>query len=273
VYHPLHMPFIDLAPAAKNRNIVPMSAACLALGDFLVDDTTTSEQLTRVIVDIAKDTDPRARKMLNMITHVAWTASDITDGGRPWSEGAEANYHLYNRLSSEVQDLDTQATEAPVSYMRDKFEPISSAVFELGYALLREGGPYEQWWAREKAVLKAAKGWTINQKIVPLTDSRQSEIPSFKEEICSSYASQTVSRYSEERLQRDMDTIIACALSAGHIKYDPTSTEWFITEKGKKRDDDLFRATAGMVHSSSGAEIRSAIATYDKVKEKYASAA
>lgn len=159
VYHHLFRPYIELSSNIKDKNVVPMAATCLAVGDFLLTNESRIEDLDEVISNLGKSATNQA--MINMVTHVAWAASDITLGGRPSGEAAE-NYHLYNRLSPEVQDLDAQASTEPLSYIRDKVAPIAAAYDLMKMTLFREGGPFEEWWAIEHTLLFCIKNFKIS---------------------------------------------------------------------------------------------------------------
>ena len=150
VLHPLFQPYIQIDPAVRNKNVVPMAAACLAVGDFLLDDTARIEELDTLIEGMGRS--PHQQAIVNMVMHVAWTASDVTVGGRPW-EGAPENYHLYSRLSPDVQELDAQTAAAPLSYVRDQVGPVDNAIQLMTETLVREGGPKEDWWAIEFTLL------------------------------------------------------------------------------------------------------------------------
>jgi hypothetical protein len=150
VYHHLFRPYMELSSNIKDKNVVPMAATCLAVGDFLLTNESRIEDLDEVISNLGKSATNQA--MINMVTHVAWAASDITLGGRPSGEAAE-NYHSYNRLSPEVQDLDAQASTEPLSYIRDKVAPIGDAYHLMKETLFREGGDFEDWWEFEHILL------------------------------------------------------------------------------------------------------------------------
>lgn len=273
VFHPLHRPFVDLSPDVKNRNVVPMAAAVLAIGDFLTDDTTNSDELRDLIRSLSTDVSPATRQMLNMVTHVAWMAGDISAGGRPWHEGSEPNYHIYSRLREDVQELDTQASAAPIRYLHDLFVPISTATIELVKALQREGGPYEMWWAREFAVLKAADGWYTHSGVIPLSDKPKGVIPSFRDEAISSYRSQTNWRYDMDRFKNELGGCVDDALCRGHIVYDTSTNEWSITVEGRKRKDLLARISCIVGNPINAAGLETLLRDHDNMRHRYQEAA
>jgi hypothetical protein len=219
VYHPLDVPYMRLSSGIQSQNVVPMAAACLAIGDFLIDDDTRVEELDELVTDISQT--PERQTLLNTVTHVAWMASDLARGGRPWT-GAAENYHLYSRLSPAVQDIDAQASAEPVSYIHDEISSIPSATSLMRRALIRENGPYESWWAIEHKFLD-----TLRVAGQPLVSSSENVFPgiagwvNFNEGIHMT----TV----EQRLQ----VTIESALQQRHIALE--DDRWRLTAAGMER--------------------------------------
>ena len=279
VYHPLDVPYDHLDDRAKDSNIVPMSSVCLTIADFMLQPETSLDELTQRLRALSEGADKVGQRQIDIVTHAAWMARDIASGGRPWSPGSRANYHSYTRLSPEVQSLDTDASRTPINVLNRQLYPVNKAQWTMQYVLTREGGPYEKWFADEIAVLKAAQGWNTTSSsdrvVVPLKDDPQPEVtsycpvPSFAQEATSFFQSVTHSPgYSKDGFEDRLPEVAERSLRRRHIRYDPLSHEWTITDAGRSRFEDLELVDRAMRTYSFDA-LQMLVNNYARLKSRY----
>lgn len=258
VYHPLDVPFMQLSPDMHNKNIVPMAAACLAVADFLMDDAATIEDMDTVMKTIADGADPIRQRTLNMVAHVAWTASDLSFGGRPWAT-AQENYHPYSSLSPDVQDLDTQAMHTPITYMRHTIAETYTALNTMDAALKRDGGPYERWWVPEYTVLTSVEPF----RSVAIHDEDQGNVWGLTRRASQEYENNT--NRPAAAFHSIMPKIIDKALSKGFVAHDSDGF-WHLTVAGRARLDDLSEVQVASLWGS----LEDYVKSYDTLKSRYA---
>jgi len=235
-------------------------------------------ELSTRIQRLSLGQDLLGQEVINTLTHVAWMASDITNGGRPWNAGSKDNYHAYNQLTPEVQILDAQASSAPLAVLSKDMYMVDSATTTMERILKRENGPFPIWEAPELAVLTAAMNWptypttdTKERRRVPVKSRERYRLKTFDEEVTDIYDEMTMGSYSIGKFKGNLPNHINQMLVRGEIAHDVGSGEWNITELGEKREEVLRGIhTLGMFAIYDPVEnINSYVETYSDVAERY----
>jgi hypothetical protein len=114
VYHHLDLPYDEVDQDTSNKNVVPMVVLCNALGDIVLPPNSELAMLERALEEFVSGANTQLTGLLARIHHLAFSASEVRVGARPYGKEARDDLRLHGFLSRPVQELDV-TTLRPVA--------------------------------------------------------------------------------------------------------------------------------------------------------------
>ncbi|MBH41175.1 MAG: hypothetical protein CL685_00485 [Candidatus Magasanikbacteria bacterium] len=122
VYHPLYLPFEELDSETQGKNLVPLLVLCYGIGDFLLGNAATKDDLVNLLQGIISGKDFESVDMLMRLNHVSFQAGEVRVGSRPYGPNAREDFPLYSSLHPEVQKLDEYTLLPAVNWLLNEIK-------------------------------------------------------------------------------------------------------------------------------------------------------
>jgi hypothetical protein len=106
VFHFLFREFSDLDADNKNKNVPPLAILCYTLGDFLIKENTSLEELKEIVVSMVDGSNKEAIGLVSRINHVAFQSMELRVGSRPFGKNARTDFPLFSSLADNIAKLD-----------------------------------------------------------------------------------------------------------------------------------------------------------------------
>jgi hypothetical protein len=132
VYHPLDRPYELLDGDSRNKNVIPMVVLCIALGDIVLPPNSQLAMLVTALEQFIAGTNNQLTGSLARIAHLAFSASEVRVGARPYGKDARDDLRLHGFLPREVQELDVTTLRPVAEWLLSQLHNPRQLAWTLG---------------------------------------------------------------------------------------------------------------------------------------------